>query len=74
MDEMIVEYKSKHGICIVYVRDGLYYYGDGENINAFGVSANQFLRFNPYMDYIKDKNERPNEKIKKWISDNQKEG
>ena len=32
------------------------YYGDGNNINGFGVHPVQFLRFNAYMDYVEDKN------------------
>lgn len=69
---MIVEYKSKQGLYIVRVHDGLYYYGNGKELNAFGISANHFLRFNPYMDYVKGNGEQPSESIKEWILDNQK--
>lgn len=72
MDEMTVEYKSKHGIYIVRVRDGLYYYGNGDEINSFGVSANQFLRFNPYMDYVGGKGEPLKQSIITWITNNEK--
>lgn len=74
MDEMITEYRSEHGVSIVRVRQDLYYYGDGERINAFGKSANQFLRFNPYMDYVADKNEQPGPIIKKWIQEHVEDG
>ena len=56
MDEMIAEYKSTSGIYIVKVSENKYYYGNGETTNAFGISANQFLRFNPYMDKTKNQN------------------
>lgn len=56
MDEMIAEYKSTSGIYIVKVSENKYYYGNGETTNAFGISANQFLRFNPYMDKTKNPN------------------
>lgn len=52
MDKMIAEYKSISGIYIVKVSENKYYYGDGETTNAFGISANQFLRFNPYMEKV----------------------
>lgn len=70
---MKVEYKSAKGVCIVSVKDGLYYYGDGKELNAFGISPNQFLRFNPYMDYIGDKNKKPTDEITAWIKANRKE-
>ena len=53
---MIAEYKSVSGIYIVKVSENKYYYGNGETTNAFGISANQFLRFNPYMDKTKNPN------------------
>ena len=56
MDKMIAEYKSVSGIYIVKVSENKYYYGNGETTNAFGISANQFLRFNPYMDKTKNPN------------------
>ena len=70
MAEMTVAYKGSGGICIVKVNENVYYYGDGETINAFGKSANQFLRFNPYMNYVGDENEKPDGIIFVWITDN----
>jgi hypothetical protein len=71
MDKMIAEYKSISGIYIVKVSENKYYYGNGETTNAFGISANQFLRFNPYME----KAERQNvpKHIEKKISEMLKE-
>ena len=68
---MIIEYKDKDGFEIVRVSQGKYYYGNGKTINGFGVSANQFLRFHPYMEYVGDKSQMPNESISTWISNNQ---
>lgn len=70
MAEMIVEYKDKSGYCIVRISEKKYYYGDGKEINTFGISANQFLRFNPYMEYVGDKGIKPNDAVAKWINDN----
>ena len=66
---LAVEYKSSDGFYIVMVSDGKYYYGDGETLNAIGVSANQFLRFHPYMDYVGGSENLP-DKITKWIEQN----
>ena len=41
-------------IYLVEIEDNCVYYGDGEYTNGFGVSAMQFLRFNPCMDYVGD--------------------
>ena len=41
-------------IYLVEIGDNCVYYGDGEYTNGFGVSAMQFLRFNPCMDYVGD--------------------
>ena len=74
MDEMIVEYKSVSGTYIVKVSENKYYYGNGETTNAFGISANQFLRFNPYMEKVKNQSV-PNHienKIFEMLKENQK--
>ena len=41
-------YKSAE-VYLVKINDEKFYYGDGKTINAFGINAAQFLRFNPYM-------------------------
>ena len=74
MDKMIAEYKSVSGIYIVKVSENKYYYGNGETTNAFGISANQFLRFNPYMEKVKNQSV-PNHienKIFEMLKENQK--
>ena len=74
MDKMIVEYKSVSGTYIVKVSENKYYYGNGETTNAFGISANQFLRFNPYMEKAKNQSV-PNHienKIFEMLKENQK--
>lgn len=65
--EMIVLYENGRGMYIVRINDGKYYYGDGEEVNSLGISANQFLRFNPYMKYVGAQKKEPNEKIKRGI-------
>ena len=67
---MIVEYKDESGSYIVRLSDGRYYYGDGKTINSFGISANQFLRFHPYMEYVGDKITLPSENVSDWITQN----
>ena len=71
---MIAEYKSISGIYIVKVSENKYYYGNGETTNAFGISANQFLRFNPYMEKTKSQNVPNNiaDKIFEMLKENQK--
>lgn len=63
MDKIKLKYKSGSGVYIVSVSENKYYYGNGKTINALGISANQFLRFNPYME----KAESPN--VPKHIED-----
>ena len=67
---MIVEYKDEFGFYIVRLSNGRYYYGDGKTINSFGISANQFLRFHPYMEYVGDKITLPSENVTEWITQN----
>ena len=66
-----VEYKNEGGLYIVKVSDGVYYYGNGKSINAIGMSATQFLRFNPYFDYVAGNGVKIPDAIRKWIEDNQ---
>lgn len=70
---LTVEYRSNDGYNIIQLENGVYY-GNGKTVNAFGVSANQFLRFNPYMEYVLDKGIRPDSNIVKWIESNTKRG
>lgn len=63
-------YKSNDGFCIVKIDEAKYYYGNGAEINAIGTSANQFLRFNPYMDYVGGTNEQPSQPVTEWIMGN----
>ena len=74
MEKMIAEYKSISGIYIVKVSENKYYYGNGETTNAFGISANQFLRFNPYMEKTKNSNvpSHIEDKIFEMLKENQK--
>lgn len=70
---MIVQYRNESGMCIVKIAENRFYYGDGKTVNAIGTSANQFLRFNPYMDYVEERKEEPSNIVKKWIMENVKE-
>ena len=64
--EMIALYKNKDGVYIIQISQGVVYYGNGKDINGFGFSALQFLRFNPYME-MTEENEQVPEDIKKYI-------
>ena len=70
MDALTVEYKSDTGLYIIRISDKRYYYGNGKDINAVGISANQFLRFNPYLDYVKPDNLAVPTAIRGWIEKN----
>ena len=74
MDKKIEEYKSVSGTYIVKVSENKYYYGNGETTNAFGISANQFLRFNPYMENVKNQSvpHHIENKIFEMLKENQK--
>ena len=63
-----VEYKDGE-FYIVRISEKKYYFGDGETLNSIGISANQFLRFHPYMDYVGG-SEKPPDKIVRWIEQN----
>ena len=67
MEKMKVEYMDKNGFYIVRLDTNKYYYGDGKSTNGVGISANQFLRFNPYMEYVADKGIQPSDPVAKWI-------
>lgn len=69
MAEMRTEYKSDDGFYIVRISDSKFFYGDGKTANGFGISANQFLRFNPYMTYVGDQNQTPSDEVVKWIEE-----
>ena len=62
-----VEYQGEDGFQIVKISDHEYYYGDGETINSKGISANQFLRFHPYIEYIGNKEIKPTKKIEEFL-------
>ena len=72
MAEIKAEYKDPDGFYIVRISDNKYYYGDGKTLNAFGISANQSLRFHPYMEYIGDRNEPASDDVAAWIAKNRK--
>lgn len=52
---------------IIKVKADLVYYGNGDSINAFGKNAAQFLRFNPYLSDVSEKDIAIPEAIKKAI-------
>ena len=66
----IVQYTSDDGYCIVQISENKVYYGNGIDTNVFGSSANQFLRYNPYMRYVGDNAEKPSGAVAKWIAQN----
>lgn len=70
METLRVEYADDDGFQIVMVDEKKYYYGDGKTVNAFGISANQFLRFHPYMKYVANENVKVNENSLAWINKN----
>jgi hypothetical protein len=55
-------------IHLVKINDEKFYYGDGKTINAFGINAAQFLRFNPYMDDVSEDDVGIPQKIVDYIS------
>ena len=56
---------------IVRIDEKKYYCGDGKTTNGVGISANQFLRFHPYMTYIGDRDDvKISEPVLKWIREN----
>lgn len=72
MDALIVEYMDDTGLYIVRISEKKYYYGNGKDTNGIGIAPNQFLRFNPSMDYVSGKNIPVPQIIKDWISSNGK--
>jgi hypothetical protein len=59
-------YKSGETM-IIKIKADLVYYGNGESINAFGETAAQFLRYNPYMTDVSEKEITIPEAIKNAI-------
>ena len=54
--------------CIVKVSEKKYYYGEGgETYGGFGIAPEQFLRFNPYLDYVGDRDLPVPDVVRKWI-------
>lgn len=70
MDTLVVEYKSEGGLYIIRINEKKYYYGNGLDLNAVGISANQFLRFNPYFEYVENENLPIPDEIRQWIKNN----
>ena len=66
---MQVLYKS-NGIYIVKINDKKFYYGNGKTINGFGVHPVQFLRFNPYMEYVANQDIPVPNHIQEYIKNN----
>lgn len=63
-------YINDSGTCIVMLKDGLFYYGNGEDLNMYGRSPMKFLRFNPYLKYVGDDNMAVPEAVAEWIRNN----
>lgn len=70
MGEMITEYFDGGSMYIIKLESDKYYYGDGKTINSFGSSANQFLRFNPYFNYVANDGIKPSDAVIKLINEN----
>ena len=67
---MRVLYRGESGAMIVKLPNGRYFYGDGETFGGYGITPSQFLRFNPFLEYVEDQNVPVPGKIKKWIKNN----
>lgn len=70
MEGLMLLYRNKGGTVIVSLPDGRYYYGNGKTFGGFGVALNQFLRFNPYLDYVGDQDVEVPEAVGDWINKN----
>lgn len=70
MEKMKVLYKNKDDVCIVQLPGDKYFYGNGKTFGGIGVSPNQFLRFNPYLDYVAEDNIEVPEAIMEWLDKN----
>lgn len=66
---MKVVYQSDD-LYLIEINRKKYYYGNGDNINAFGKSAVQFLRFNPYIEDVAEKKIAIPQKIIDYIKNN----
>ena len=64
--EMIPLYKNNNGCYIIQVAQCAVYFGNGKDINGFGIAAVQFLRFNPYIESVQP-NEQGPDAIKEYI-------
>jgi hypothetical protein len=65
-------YKSG-ATCIVKINSNVVYYGNGKDLNSFGNSALQFLRFNPYMNYVENEDLPIPRDIEEYIQNNYEE-
>lgn len=70
MDGLKVIYKDADGVALVSLPDGRYYYGNGKTFGGFGIAPNQFLRFDPYMEYVEDQDVEVPEAVRDWINEN----
>ena len=70
MENLKLLYMNDDGVCIVQLPDNRVYYGNGRTFGGIGISANQFLRFNPNMDYVADRELDIPEPVMKWIEEN----
>lgn len=70
MADLKVLYINEDKVCIVSLPDGRYYYGNGTTFGGIGVSPNQFLRFNPYLNYVGDEDVPVPAAVLRWIEEN----
>ena len=63
-------FANNAGTCIVRIKDDLFYYGNGDDLNMLGKSPMKFLRFNPYMEYVEGKGYEVPPPIIDWIEEN----
>lgn len=52
---------------LIKIADEAYYYGNGTTMNNIGDSAVQFLRFNPYMEDVSEKEVKIPKRIVRYI-------
>ena len=67
MEDLKLLFMNEIGTCIVKISEKKYYYGNGETFGGFGIAPEQFLRFNPYLDYVGDKDLPVPDVVRKWI-------
>ena len=68
MTTVKVVYKSGE-IYLIKINDEQFYFGNGATINVFGISATQFLRFNPYMKDVSESDIEIPQKIVDYINE-----